>query len=93
VEVIQVRVPVGDLDLNSRAGADALIQRVTAAADRACGPPTSGGVTGLMEQRSHKACEAHAVNRAVAQVDAPVVQARYAQMKGAVKVRVADARP
>jgi UrcA family protein len=91
--VIQVRVPVGDLDLNSRAGADALIQRVSAAADRACGHPADLGVAGVMEQRARHACKANAVDRAVAQVDAPVVQARYARMRGAVKVQVAEARP
>ncbi|HEY2752042.1 UrcA family protein [Phenylobacterium sp.] len=93
VEVMQVRVPVGDLDLNSRAGADTLIQRVTAAADRACGRSSSGGVTGQMEQRAHQVCKAQAVARAVAQVDASAVQVRYAQNRGAVKVRVAEARP
>jgi UrcA family protein len=93
VEVIQVKVPVGDLDLNTRSGADALIRRVSAAASRACGQPAFGSVTTVGNQRLHHACQAKAVARTVAQVDAPFVQERYAQMTGAVKVRVAEARP
>ena len=80
VEVIRVRVPVGDLDLNSQAGADALIRRVSLAAARACGTPRVSGITATMDARAYRACKSKAVAGAMAQVDAPLVLARYAQM-------------
>jgi UrcA family protein len=91
--VTKVRVPVGDLDLNSQAGADTLIRRVSAAAIRACGGANTVGVLMLLEARAYRACKTRAVAQTIAQVEAPVVQARYAQMTGAEAVQVAEARP
>ena len=91
--VTRVRVPVGDLDLNSRAGADTLIRRVSAAAAHACGGSEAMGVTMLLEQRAYRACKTKAVAQAIAHLDAPVVRARYAQMMGEAVLQVAEARP
>jgi UrcA family protein len=93
VHVTQVRVPIGDLDLNSQAGADTLIRRVSAAAAHACGIPEAVGVTRAEELRAYRACKAKALAKAVAQVDRPAVQARYAQVAGANVVKVAQGRP
>jgi UrcA family protein len=91
--VTRVRVPVGDLDLNTQAGADTLIRRVSAAAASACGGADAMGVTGLAEQRAYRACKTKAVSQTIARLDAPVVRARYAQMTGATVVQVAEVRP
>lgn len=91
--VVQVRVPYGDLDLTNEAGAETLLKRVRWAAVRACGPAPSGGVAAVAEARTQRACRVQAVERAVAQVDSPVVQARYAASRPPKPVTVAQARP
>ena len=91
--VTQVRVPLGDLDLSNEVGAETLLKRVRAAAARACGPAPSASVTMLEEARALRVCRDQAVERAVAQVDSPVVQARYAASKPQKPVTVAQARP
>ena len=91
--VTKVRVPVGDLDLNSQAGADTLIRRVSAAAAHACGGSDAMGVTMLLEQRAYRACKTKAVTQAIAHLDAPVVRARYARMTGEAVLQVAEVRP
>ena len=92
VEVIKVKVPVGDLDLNSQAGADALIRRVSAVAAKACGVPDASGVNRAEQLRANKACKSKALAGAIAQLDAPIVLARYARIKGAHGVQVAESR-
>jgi UrcA family protein len=91
--VTQVRIPLGDLDLTREAGAGTLLKRIRVAAARACGPVVIGGVAVAEEARAQRACRDQAVSRAVAQVDAPVVQALYAASKPPKPVTVAQARP
>jgi UrcA family protein len=92
VEVIKVKVPVGDLDLNSQAGADALIRRASHAAAKACGSPDVSGALVYEQLRAYRACKSRALAGAVAQSDAPVVQARYARLVGGSAVQVAEFR-
>ena len=92
--VVQVRVPVGDLDLTSEAGADTLLQRVRVAAARLCRPAAESGISYPDAARAQRACRDRALTNAVAAISSPVVQARYADQgrPHAVKV-VAEAQP
>ena len=94
VVVTKVRVPYGDLDLTRQAGVDTLLSRVAVATARACGGQTEFGVLRLQEARALRACKAKALDRAVAQLDAPLVRQRLAERSGGrTTVRVAEARP
>jgi len=88
---VTVRVPVGDLDLAQPSGADELLRRVRTAARRACGGEPTISPLLLQERRMHRACTERAVGRAVANLDAPLVQERYAQLKGPVRLQLAEA--
>lgn len=90
---VTVRIPVGDLDLAQPSGADELLRRVRAAARRACGGEPAVSPMLLHERRLYLACTNRAVGRAVAGLDAPMVQERYAQLAGPVTLQLAQARP
>lgn len=90
---IRVRVPVGDLDLSQPAGADELIRRVRLAANRACGGEPAVSPLLIHDVEAYRTCSANAAGRAVASLDAPLVQQRYAALAEAAPVRVAQGRP
>jgi UrcA family protein len=90
---VTLRVPVGDLDLAQPSGADELLRRVRAAARRACGGEPAVSPLLLEERRMFRACTDRAVGQAVASLDAPMVNQRYAQLTGPVSLQLAQARP
>jgi UrcA family protein len=87
--MVAFRVPIGDLDLNRAADADELLKRVSAEAARACSGPPAEGVMMLEISRAYRACKVDALERAVAEVNSPMVRQRYAERIGAAPVRVA----
>lgn len=68
-------VTYGDLNLNSAAGADALINRIDTAAEQVCGART--GPNTLSQSRDSRACETETTDNAVYDTNHPVVIARY----------------
>lgn len=86
--VKQVRVPIGDLDLSRSSDADILLQRLSHAAARACGRP-SFDIDWAAAKRANRACRADAVSRVVADLDAPMVDRRYAESSGVVQLATA----
>jgi UrcA family protein len=62
-------------DLNSRAGAEALLSRVSGAATRVCLNEDWMGFE--FNSRSYHTCRKNAISRAVAQVDRPQLTAAY----------------
>ncbi|HEY1930002.1 MAG TPA: UrcA family protein [Caulobacteraceae bacterium] len=71
---VTVRVPIGDLDLNREADADKLLKRVSAAASLACSGPPAAGVMMAEIARAYRACKVQALERAVAQINSPMVR-------------------
>lgn len=72
----KVVVKYGDLDLSRPAGANALILRIRQAAKNTC----AGFSTRLLSEASeHRACLQETMAAAVAQIDAPLVSARFEQ--------------
>lgn len=71
-------VTFSDLNLANRAGAEALLRRIRAAASQVCGGEQSS-VTGrdLRAARDFRSCVRTAVENAVRQVNAPLVIALY----------------
>jgi UrcA family protein len=90
---VVIRVPVGDLDLNRQAGADALLNRVVAAASRACSGQSAEGIMAAQIARAYRACQAEALEHAAAAADSPMVRQRYAARTGSARVQVAQAKP
>jgi UrcA family protein len=84
-DAIRVTVSYGDLNLARADGAKVLLQRIQAAADRACGEAPD---VRLMSRRAfYDACRAHAVAAAVTDVGSPTLTA----MAGpATRTRLAD---
>jgi UrcA family protein len=68
-------VTYGELDLNSRAGADTLIRRIDNAAEAVCGQ--NEGRTNTRQAMINNACEVETTDNGVADVNHPVVTARY----------------
>lgn len=68
-------VTYGDLDLNSRAGADALIRRIDNAAEQVCG--VNDGRTSTRQAQINRACETETTENGVYDTNHPVVIARY----------------
>ena len=71
-------VTYSDLNLGSRAGAEALLRRIKAAASQVCG----GGLRGstmrdVRENRTYRVCVRTAIDGAVRQVNAPLVTALH----------------
>ncbi len=67
-EVRAEKVSFSDLNLDHPSGARALLQRIRGAAQRVCGPEE-----GLHSDDSFKVCVRTAVNRAVTDLDNPLV--------------------
>jgi UrcA family protein len=73
----QVEVRYGDLDLTGETGAEILLRRLEAAAARVC----DAGNTSFRDfraVRAARACAQDALSKAVASVDAPLVQSLHA---------------
>ena len=71
----RVTVSYGDLNLNHEAGAQILINRLHAAADRVCGGQPDMRV--LKQWGAYQTCVAQAMDRAVASISHPVVANAY----------------
>ena len=71
--VPSVSVKYGDLNIGSRAGAQALLKRIEAAANTACGGAPD--IRQLNQLASFEACRRSAVARAVVAVDLPMLTA------------------
>lgn len=82
------RVPYGDLNLESEAGARAMLRRLSAASNRVCGGHP-GVTTDLLRMRSWRACRRDSLTSAVAQLDAPYVSRLYAAAH-AGRIEIAD---
>ncbi len=74
-----VAVSYAELDLTKPAGATALYERLQRAAAEVCGLNVrTVGLTGGASTAQKKACYQDALSRAVAQVDAPLLEAQHA---------------
>jgi UrcA family protein len=68
-------VTYGELNLDSAAGADALIRRIDNAAGQVCG--RHEGRTNTRQAYINRACQVESTENGVADVNHPVVMARY----------------
>ena len=75
-ETPSATVPYGDLDLNKRAGAEAMLTRIKAGVDQVCGEP---GHRTLAQRQQYRTCSKQAMDSAVAQLGAPLVSALHGQ--------------
>lgn len=76
----EVSVHYGDLDLAKPAGAEAMLNRLERAAERACGGEPD--LRALYAQRLFNRCVDDALNQAVARLDAPLVTSLHADRGG-----------
>lgn len=83
-----VEVRYADLDLTSEPGASALLRRLERAAAQAC-DAANVSFRDYRATRNARACKTRAMSRAVAEIDAPLVQSLYAAMRHEA-VRVAS---
>lgn len=76
---LQTTVRFPDLNLQSRAGATVLYQRIAHAASVMCAPSRELGAMGISAVVSARIrdCKAQAIERAVAQVNAPMLTAVF----------------
>lgn len=68
-------VTYGDLNLNSAAGADALVRRIDNASEQVCG--VNDGRTTVRQSQINRACERETTENGVYDTGHPVVIARY----------------
>lgn len=68
-------VTYGELNLNSAAGADVLVRRIEQASAQVCGQ--HDGRTNTRQSMINRACEVETAENGVADVNHPVVTARY----------------
>lgn len=68
-------VTYGDLNLNSRAGADTLVRRIENASEQVCG--VNDGRTNTRQAQINRACEVESTENGVYDTGHPVVIARY----------------
>jgi len=71
----QTSVQFGDLDLHSQAGAERVIARLQAGADKVCGERP--GLRDVARSGEYRQCVRHAMGDAVAQLNSPLVSALY----------------
>lgn len=74
-DVTSVRVRFADLDLNTNSGTHDLYMRLRGAARSACGDETE--IVDLTEYRDIIRCEQTSIEKAVAQIDRPLLTALY----------------
>jgi UrcA family protein len=79
-ERFEARIAYADLDLNSAAGADAMINRLRQAAEQTCGQRM--GRMSLGERRRITACSSAFVQKGVVRLENPVVARRYLERGG-----------
>ena len=84
----QMRVDYSDLNLSTINGAATLYQRIEGAARFVCGEPGRH----LDEQRYWKSCYGDAVNRAVSEVNNPLLTSLYRKQYGGAPVTAMLAR-
>jgi UrcA family protein len=75
-DTYEARISIGDLNLQSEAGADAFLRRVHNEARGACGDRS--GRMSLTERRAIRACMSDFQERAVAALDNDYVTTRFA---------------
>jgi len=81
---IRVTVSYGDLNIDQTDGAKALVQRIVAAADRACGYAPDQRL--LADLARYQACRTHAIDTAVAAVDSPTVTAMAGRLSSPTRL-------
>jgi len=77
-EANSIAVQRADLNLQSEAGAETMLNRLNHAARRACGVSSTARLD-LETFNNNRACMADAVQRAVDSLDAPLVTALHAE--------------
>jgi UrcA family protein len=70
-----VKVSYTDLNLQSRSGAQVMLARINVAARRACGPAPV--IRALGPSKEYNDCVNHAVGKAVAALNAPLVTVAF----------------
>ena len=73
----QVKVPHGDLDLATKGGADAMLDRLASAASDACGRKprmVAADPLGPSKQHIYRLCRVAAIDNATLTLDAPLVR-------------------
>lgn len=75
----EARVPYSDLNLASPAGAQAMLNRIKAAASRVCGGTPDNRE--IAQKQFYRGCVKVATDRAVAQLNAPMVTALHTGRK------------
>jgi UrcA family protein len=78
IRIVQQRVPYGDLDLSSRAGARAMIGRIHIAAARLCAQPLMPLLPRVAAEVYR--CRLSVMTRSVAKLNAPAVTREYAHL-------------
>lgn len=76
---VQVIISSHGLDLDTEAGAQAFLQRLAMAAGRACDLRAEGPTITLTRSPAFRACQAKAIDAAMAQVRSPIVKREYAE--------------
>ena len=74
-DVPQIKVPYGDLNLSSPAGAQAMLNRIRFAASRVCGGKADN--RDIPGTTFYRQCVRVAADNAVSQLDAPLVTALH----------------
>jgi UrcA family protein len=90
ITTVRTVVPVADLDLRRQRDVDILLVRVGQAADRACAGQPALGVLARQITHARRVCRDNAVAGALGQFDAPLVRARYSQLRKAKAIHLAD---
>ena len=80
LDVSTRQVSYADLNLSNRAGAEAMLNRIEAAAQQVCGGKPHNGE--MQDMTRYRACVSAAEKKAVADLNAPMVTQLYAQRTG-----------
>lgn len=79
-EFYAARIHYGDLNLNNDTGADAMINRIRRTGRDVCGYYSRAAAT--LSRQQLRACSAEFEERAVAQLNHPIVTARFRSRQG-----------
>lgn len=90
-EARSIRVQRADLNLQSEAGADAMLNRIERAAERACGVTTAR--VDLATFNNGRACVEETMASAIGALNAPLVTALYEDRMPGGGVAQGDAQP
>jgi len=86
--VEQVKVHYGDLDLAASEGADAMLNRLTEAASKACGGkprPIMSDPVWSSKQRAYRLCKVSAIDAATLALNAPLVRVIWLEQDDAIR--------